>query len=71
LKFGGPGGLSHWFWVKMGLVGIAVIAVGLHEWAGARFKHGDQGAVPLMFIAGRSAGLAIVLAMLCAVFTFN
>ena len=71
LKFGGPAGLSRWFWVKMGLVGIAVIAVGLHEWAGARFKRGDQGAVPLMFLCGRLAGLAIVLAMLSAVVTFN
>lgn len=71
LKFGGPTGLSRWFWVKMGLVAIAVVTVGLHEWAGGRFKRGDQGAVPLMFLCGRVAGLAIVLAMLFAVVTFN
>ena len=71
LKFGGPAGLSLWFWAKMALVGIAVVAVGLHEWAGARSKRGDQGVVPLMFLAGRLAGLAIVPAMLCAVVTFN
>ena len=71
LKFGGPAGLSRWFWVKMGLVAIAVVAVATHEWAGARFKRGDQGAVPVMFTAGRLAGLAIVLAMLSAVATFN
>ena len=71
LKFGGPGGLGRWFWVKMALVAIAVVAVGLHEWAGARFKRGDARAVPLMFLGGRLAGLAIVLAMLSAVVTFN
>lgn len=71
LKFGGPAGLNRWFWVKMALVAIAVVAVGVHEWAGARFKGGDAGAVPLMFLGGRLAGLAIVLAMLSAVVTFN
>jgi len=71
LKFGGPGGLSRWFWIKMGLVAVAVLGVGLHEWAGARFKRGDQRAVPLMFLSGRLAGAAIVLAMLSAVLTFN
>lgn len=71
LKFGGPGGLGAWFWTKMALVTVAVVTVGLHEWAGARFKRGDQAAVPLMVIGGRMAGAAIVLAMLSAVFTFN
>lgn len=71
LKYGGPGGLGRWFWVKMGLVVVAVLAVGVHEWSGARFKRGDQGAVPLMFTSGRLAGAAIILAMLSAVLTFN
>ena len=71
LKFGGPGSLNHWFWVKMALVLTAIFAVGLHEWAGARFKRGDEGAVPMMFIAGRLAGATILLAMLSAVVTFN
>jgi hypothetical protein len=71
LKFGGPGGFSGWFWVKMALVAVAVLAVGLHEWAGARFKDGRQDAVPMMFAGGRVAGAAILLAMLSAVFTFN
>jgi putative membrane protein len=71
LKFGGPGGFTTWFWVKMAFVALAVIAVGLHEWAGARFKRGDETAIPLMFLSGRLAGAAILLAMLSAVFTFN
>jgi hypothetical protein len=71
LKFGGPGGFTGWFWTKMALVAVAVIAVGLHEWAGARFRRGDQAAIPLMFLGGRLAGAAILLAMLSAVFAFN
>ena len=71
LKFGGPGGLSLWFSAKMLFVTIALIGVTLHEWAGRRFRKGDATAVPLMFIGGRVAGAGIVLAMLCASFTFN
>lgn len=71
LKFDGPSGLSLWFSVKMVLVLVALIGVGLHEWAGRRFRRGDDRAVPTMFFGGRMAGVGIVLAMLCAVFTFN
>ena len=71
LKFGGPGGLSHWFWAKMALVALALAAVGVHEWAGARFKRGDETAIPAMFLGGRLAGAAITLVVICAVFTFN
>ena len=71
LKFDGPSGLNWWFSAKMLLVGVALIGVILHEWAGRRFRNGDGSAVPLMFIGGRAAGIGIVLAMLCAVFTFN
>lgn len=71
LKFGGPAGLSHWFWIKMAFVATTIVAVGLHEWAGSRFRRGNQHAIPLMFVGGRLAGAAILLAMLSAVFTFN
>jgi protoporphyrinogen IX oxidase len=71
LKFGGASGLVWWFWLKMTLVVVALVGVVMHEWAGKRFRKGDQNAVPLMFIGGRMAGIGIVLAMLCAAFTFN
>ena len=71
LKFGGPSGLSWWFSAKMILVLVALTGVCVHEWAGRRFRKGDLGAVPAMFIGGRVAGIGIVSAMLCAVFTFN
>jgi len=71
LKFGGPGGLNWWFSAKMFLVGVALVGVILHEWAGRRFRNGDESAVGLMFIGGRAAGIGIVMAMLCAAFTFG
>lgn len=71
LKFGGPKGLGWWFAAKMVFVFVAFVGVGLHEWAGRRFRQGDEKAVPMMFFGGRMAGLGIVLAMLCATFTFN
>ena len=71
LKFGGPSGLSWWFWAKMALVVLALTGVSMHEWAGRRFRKGDESFIPLMFISGRTAGVGILLAMLCAVFTFN
>jgi protoporphyrinogen IX oxidase len=71
LKFGGPSGLSWWFWAKMVSVAVALIGVILHEWAAQRFRLGAVSAVPLMYFGGRMAGLGIVVAMLCAVVTFN
>lgn len=71
LKFAGLGGMTTWFWAKMALVVVATAGIGLHEWAGARFKRGDESAAPLMFIGGRLAGGAMALVVLCAVFAFN
>jgi hypothetical protein len=71
LKFGGVSGFNSWFWAKMALVVVAAIGVGLHDWAGARFRRGDETASSLMFLAGRVAGASILLVMVCAVFAFN
>ena len=71
LKFGGPGGLTWWFWAKMAFVLIAIIGVAMHQWAGSRFRRGDRAAIPIMFASGRTAGAAMALAILSAVFTFN
>ena len=71
LKFGGPKGLGWWFAAKMLFVFVALVGVLLHEWAGRRFRQGNEKAVPMMFLGGRMAGIGIVLAMLCATFTFN
>jgi putative membrane protein len=71
LKFGGPGGLGGWFAAKMVFVAIAFVGVALHERASSRFRKGEAGAVRMMYLGGRMAGLGIVLAMLCAAFTFD
>jgi protoporphyrinogen IX oxidase len=71
LKFGGPSGLGGWFAAKMAFVAIAVVGVSVHEWAGRRFRTGNASSTRLMFIGGRAAGMGIVLAMLCAAFTFG
>ena len=71
LKFGGPAGMPGWFWAKMVFVFAALVGVVLHERASSRFRQGDASAVPLMYLGGRMAGLGILLAMLCAAFTFN
>jgi putative membrane protein len=71
LKYGGPEGLSGWFWAKMAFVLVALVGVGLHQWAGSRFRKGDRTAIPLMFASGRTAGAAMALAILCAVFAFG
>jgi len=71
LKFGGASGLAWWFTAKMAFVCAAVLGVAVHEWAGRRFRAGDVTAVRWMFIGGRTAGVGIVLAVLCAAFTFG
>jgi hypothetical protein len=71
LRFGGPSALTWWFWAKMLFVMIALIGVGVHQWAGARFHRGDRSAIPIMFASGRAAGASMALAILCAVFRFN
>jgi hypothetical protein len=71
LKFGGPAGLPWWFWAKMVFVAVALVGVVLHERASSRFRRGERRTVPLMYLGGPMAGLGIVLAMLCAAFTFN
>ena len=71
LKFGGPDGLTWWFWAKMVFVAIALAGIVTHQWAGSRFHRGDRSAIPLMFVSGRAAGASMALAVLCAVFTFS
>ena len=71
LRYGGVAGFTWWFWLKMVFVAVTVVAVAVHAWAAERFHHGDETAVPLMFVGGRVAGGSMVLAMLSAVLTFN
>jgi putative membrane protein len=71
LKFGGAEGLGDWFQAKMLFVATLVIGVGLHHWAAARYRKGDDAKAKLMLIGGRIAGASAVLAVLCAAVTFG
>ena len=71
IHFNGVTGMPWLFWVKMIFVTVAFIAIGIHEWAGVKFRKGDQSVIPLMFTGGRIAGASIVLAMAFAVMTFS
>jgi hypothetical protein len=42
LKFGGPRGLTWWFSAKMVFVVVAIIGVGLHEWAACGFARATK-----------------------------
>jgi putative membrane protein len=71
LKFDGPSGLPHWFWLKMTLVAVAVVMVGLAEWGHARLRCGDEAGGRLMMIAGPLTMLAVIGVVFSAVMTFN
>ena len=71
LKYGGFEAMPPWFWVKMVLVVIAVAGVATHEIAARRFKAGRTDAYRWMAISGRTAGIGMVLVVLCAVLAFD
>ena len=71
LKYGGMGGMTHWFWAKMALLVAATVCIGISESASARFARGDEAAAGPMSLAGRLTGITMVLVILCAVFAFN
>lgn len=71
LRYGGFGGMPLWFWAKLALVLVVVVAVGAHHLAGRRFQAGDTGAYRWMEISGRTAGLSMVLVVLFAVLAFG
>jgi protoporphyrinogen IX oxidase len=71
LKYGGMAGMPTWFWAKM--VFVLLVAVGMvgHLLAARRFRAGSVTAYRWMEIGGRTAGISSVLAVLCAVMTFD
>ena len=71
LKYGGVEGMPAWFWAKMAFVLLTLVGVILHAISGRRFRTGDATAYRWMAIAGRTAGISMVLAVLCAVMTFD
>lgn len=71
LKFDGGRGLGVWFMVKMGLVAVAVVALGLTERAKAQFKRGDEAAGRMMVRTGPVIAISVLGVIAAAVLTFH
>lgn len=71
LKFGGTGGLSHWFWVKMALVVAMLVAIVIAGRATDKAQAGDVAALGRSKLAGQIASGCMVLVVLTAVITFG
>lgn len=71
LRYGGLGGASVWFWIKMALVALMLAAIII---GGINFKKsltGDAEAGKRAGLAHRVTGLAFLGVLLSAVFAFN
>jgi hypothetical protein len=71
LKFGGASALGLWFAVKMALVAVALVALGVTEWAKAKFRRGEEAAGQVMNRAGRVIGVSVLGVIAAAVLTFH
>jgi hypothetical protein len=70
-RFGGGAGLPFWFTLKMGAVGVAVVAMVVNQIAKRQFRAGSSGALKLMLITGPLTGISVLLAVIFAVLTFQ
>jgi len=71
LRFGGTGGLSYWFWVKMALIVVMLVAIILAGKAHEKAAAGDLSALSRANLMGAAAGGSMVLVVLAAVLTFS
>ena len=71
LKYHGAGGLNAAFAIKMGLIVLAVIAIGVSDWGKKRLKNGDEGGAKVMAASGPVTVLLMLGVVLSAVFAFN
>ena len=70
LKYGGVGGASIWFWIKMALIVVMLAAI---IYGGIQFKKaqaGDSAAGERAEVAHKVTGLAFAGVILAAVFAF-
>lgn len=71
LKFHGTGSLNGWFWAKMVLVVLLLIAVIYAGINAKRAEGGDMAAAQRAPMIGMTAAGLFVLVILCAVFAFG
>lgn len=65
------GGVTPAFSIKMGLMALAIVAIGLSGWGKGRLKRGDEGGAKLMGAMGPVIMLLMLGVVLSAVFAFG
>jgi protoporphyrinogen IX oxidase len=71
LKFGGFGGFTAWFWIKMVLVVLLLVGVIYAGINGKRAERGDMAAAQRAPMIGAATAGTFILIILSAVFAFN
>ncbi|MDR3471553.1 MAG: hypothetical protein P4M09_07660 [Devosia sp.] len=71
LRYGGTGGFSFWFWIKMVLVVVLLAGVIYAGINGKRAEKGDMTAAQRAPMLGMFTAATFVLIILTAVFAFN
>lgn len=71
LKYGGLGGVTIWFWVKMVLIVVLLASIIIGEINFKKEQAGDMAAAKIADIAHKVSGLAFAGVLLAAVLAFN
>lgn len=71
LKYGGVGGISAWFWIKMVLVLLLIAGVIYSGMLGKRIEGGDMSAAKLAPRVGMANATLLILIVLSAAITFG
>jgi hypothetical protein len=71
LRYGGLGGASVWFWVKMALIVVLLASIIIGEINFKKEQAGDMAAAKVADLAHKISGLAFAGVLLAAVLAFN
>ncbi len=71
LKYGGIGGFSTWFWIKIALVVLLSASIGMGSAAYRRYKAGNTASGARLSMTGKLNMIAGPLIILAAVFAFH
>lgn len=71
LRYGGLDGASPWFWVKMALIVVMLVAIVYGDINFRKFQGGDAGAGQRADVAHKITGAAFAGVILSAVLAFN
>jgi hypothetical protein len=71
LRYGGLGGASVWFWIKMALIVVLLASIIIGEINFKKEQAGDMAAAKVADLAHKISGLAFAGVLLAAVLAFN